>query len=337
MTSINKKIGILTVGGDCPGLNAAIRAIVRRGKQLGFEVLGIEDGWEGLIGKIRVRALKGEDVRGILNIGGTILGSSNIKPPQIKKRKAKIIKNLEKLQIEGLIVIGGDTTLKLTKDILKNFPIVFIPKTIDNDVEGTDFCLGFWSAVQTATNALDNLRTTAKSHHRAMVLEVMGRNFGWIATYAGLAGGADFILIPEAKIDFERLCRTVERRVTKGKRFSLIVVSEEAILKRGKDFKIKKSNQEIGEKVAELLSKKTGIDTRSVRLGHVLRGGVPCAFDRILGNRFGVAAVECVSKKQFEKAIVLKGDRVLSLPFSKIKGKKKVNLEVYKTASIFFH
>jgi len=339
-----KRVGVLTGGGDCPGLNAAIRAIFKKGKQLGFEIVGIKDGWDGLVEKINTKKLKEEDVRGILDRGGTILGSSRCNPLKIKNGMRKIVESFKKLKLSALIVIGGDDTLGIGRKLPKNFPIIAIPKTVDNDVKGTDFCIGFWTAVQTATEAIDRLHSTAESHHRAIILEVMGRRFGWIATYAGLAGGADYILIPETPIDIEKVCQTIRERRKKGKRFSIIVVSEGAKFK-GK--LVSKTGQTdlfghlrlggIGDRIAELVERKTGIETRVVSLGHVLRGGSPSAFDRILGTRLGIKAVDCVAKRKFQKAVVLKGNKILLIPLSKIKGQKKVNPDIYKTAKVFFH
>jgi 6-phosphofructokinase 1 len=331
MKNENKKIiGILTGGGDCPGLNAVIRAVVKEGSRKGFKVLGIEDGWQGLVGKTRTRELKEKDVRGIINKGGTILGSSTINPLKIKNGKKQIIENVKNLDLKALVVVGGDGTFAIGRSLPKNFPIIAIPKTIDNDVLGTDFCIGFWSAVETATKALDNLRTTASSHHRAMVLEVMGRDFGWIATYAGLAGGADYIFIPESKINVDKVCKAIEERTKKGKRFSLVIVSEGAELKRG-------LSGDVGEQLASLIKKNAGVVTRSVNLGHIVRGGIPCSFDRVLAGRMGVRAVEEISKGKIQIGVGLKGDEIITVPFSKMRGGKKTNMEVYKTASVFFN
>jgi 6-phosphofructokinase 1 len=244
--------------------------------------------------------------------------------------------------LDALIPIGGDDTLGVAQK-LPELPMVAIPKTIDNDLQGTDFCIGFWTAVQVATDAIERLRTTAKSHHRIMVLEVMGRDFGWVASYAGLAGGADLILIPEKLIDLDDVCKKIQKKAKKGKEFGVIVVSEGARLK-GKI--ISKTGRfdpfghpllgGIGEEVAKIIQEKTGLDTRAANLGHIIRGGSPYAFDRILALRFGVRAVELVAKKEFGQAVVLRGDKILAVPFSKIRGERKVNPEVYQAAKIFF-
>jgi ATP-dependent phosphofructokinase / diphosphate-dependent phosphofructokinase len=340
----HKRIGVVTGGGDCPGLNAAIRAIVKRGHQLGYEIIGIKDGWKGLIGKINARELTEEEVRGILTEGGTILGSSRTNPLKIANGMKEIAKSFKKLKLDGLITIGGDDTLGIAQKLSKNFPLIAIPKTIDNDVKGTDFCIGFWTAVQTATEALDRLHSTAESHHRVMVMEVMGRYYGWIATYAGLAGGADYILIPEVLIDIDKVCKTVKERTKKGKKFSLVVVSEGARLKgkiiskdAGGDLFGHKQLGGIGDRVAEMIREKIKIETRAVNLGHILRGGTPVAYDRILGTRLGIRAIESAAKGNFQKAAVLKGDKIALIPIFKLRGERKVNMEVYKAASFFFH
>lgn len=325
-----KRIGILTGGGDCPGLNSIIRAIVKRGISDGFEILGIEDGWQGMVGEAKARELKEEDVRGIMDKGGTILGSSTINPLALKDGKKQIVENFKKLDLSVLVVIGGDGTFAIGKELPEDFPIIAVPKTIDNDLFGTDFCVGFWSAVETATKALDCLRTTAKSHHRAMVLEVMGRDFGWIATYAGLAGGADYIFVPESEIEVDKVCKTVKKRIEKGKRFSLVVVSEGARLKNSK-------KEEPGKQLASLIEKEAGVETRSVNLGHIIRGGTPCAFDRILGTRMGVKAAEEAQKGNFQIGIGLKEGKIVVVPFPEMKGGRKADMEIYKTASLFFN
>lgn len=343
MPEKKKKVGVLTGGGDCPGLNAAIRAIVKRGEQLGFKIIGIYDGWRGLAEKVDFEGLNEKKVRGILDKGGTILGSSRANPLKIENGIKKIVNNFKKLKLDALIVVGGDDTLGVAQKLPKNFPIVGIPKTVDNDLIGTDFCIGFHTAIRTAMEAVDKLHSTAESHHRAMILEVMGRHFGWIATYAGLAGGADYILIPEIPIEIEEVCKTIKERTKKGKRFSIIVVSEGAKLK-GK--LVSKTGQidsfghlqlgGIGDAIAFLIREKIGIETRAVDLGHVLRGGTPSHFDRILATQFGVKAIELVSQKDFGKVVVLKGNKIKSLPLSGIKGGKRVDKEIYRIAKIFF-
>ncbi len=338
---ILKKVGVLTGGGDCPGLNSAIRAVVVRGEQLGFEVIGIKNGWEGLIKK-DIEILNKKKVSGILIKGGTILGSSRFNPLKVKDGLKKVIKNFKELEMEALIVIGGDDTLGVARRLLKSIPIVGIPKTIDNDIQGTDFCVGFYTAVQTAVDIIDKVYSTAESHHRVMVLEVMGRDFGWIAAYAGIAGGADYILIPENPIDINKICDNIKQKEKQGKLFSIIVVSEGAKLKGKVVLKTKKRDTfghpqlgGIGEVIADLIEKNIKKDTRWISLGHILRGGTPCAFDRILATKFGVKAIELISKREFNKMVALKENKVISLSLDKVKGQKAVDKDIYQITKIF--
>ncbi len=338
-----KKVGILTGGGDCPGLNAAIRAVVKRGHQLGFEFVGIKDGWKGMI-ENDSETLREKDVSGILPWGGTILASSRTNPLKIEKGVEKTVANFKKMNLDALIVIGGDDTLGVARHLSKKIPVVGIPKTIDNDLMDMDYCIGFHTAVRTIMEAVDKLHSTAESHHRVMILEVMGRHFGWIAVYAGLAGGADYILIPEDAIDIDEVCRNIKKRVKRGKRFSIIVVAEGAKLKEGK--MVTKTEEKdlfgharlggIGDLVGKLIKEKTDIDTRTSNIGHVARGGTPGHYDRILGTLLGVKAIELVSKRQFNKVAVLKDNKVKTLSFSKIRGGRAVDKEVYRVSKIFF-
>ena len=339
----NYRVGVLTGGGDCPGLNAVIRAIVRRGRQLGLTIIGIKEGWKGLVDG-RAGILTEKVVSEILPLGGTILGSSRTNPFKVEGGPAKVLSNFKKLRLAALITIGGDDTLGVAKKLLKSIPVIGVPKTIDNDLIGTDFCIGFQTAVGIAREAVDRLHSTAESHNRVMILEVMGRNFGWIATYAGLAGGADYILIPEIPIDIEKVCQSIQARVKRGKRFSIIVVAEGAKLKEGKI--VTKTGEKdvfgherlggIGDVMANLIKEKTGIDSRAANLGHILRGGTPDHFDRILATRLGVKAIEMVAKKEFGKAVILKGNQIKALSLSQIKGGRAIDREIYRIAEIFF-
>lgn len=334
-----KRVGVLTGGGDCAGLNSAIRAIVIRGEQLGFKILGIRQGWKGLVEKMNPISLNEKAVGGILNKGGTILGSSRTNPFKVEDGVSKLKFNFRRLKLDALIPIGGDDTLGVAQKLSKSFSIVGVPKTIDNDLKGTDFCIGFWSAVETAQDAIDHLQTTAESHQRVMVLEVMGRHFGWVAAYAGLGGGADKTLIPEFPIDIDKLSKEIKAQFKKGKKFAVVVVAEGAKLRKGK-FITKSEKKDpfgherlggIGALVSALIQEKTGFTSRSAKLGHIARGGSPCAFDRILASRLGVKAIENVSKGQFQTVVVLRGDKILSIPLSKIKSQRRVNMEVYQT------
>ncbi len=340
---IKTRVGVLTSGGDCPGLNAAIRAIVKRGKQLDLEIVGIRDGWKGLI-EGNSQILNENMVSGILALGGTILGTSRTNPLKVEGGLKKVEESFKELQLDALIVIGGDDTLGVARELPKTLPIVGIPKTIDNDLIGSDFCIGFQTAVQIAMEAIDRLHSTAESHHRVMVLEVMGRHFGWLATYAGLAGGADEILISERVININEVCQNIQRRIKKGKRFSIVIVAEGVKLNEGKI--ITKTEEKdpfgharlggAGDLVANLIKEKIGIETRAANLGHIVRGGSPCSFDRILATHFGIKAIEMVFNKEFGKVVVLKGNKIKTLSFSKIRGGRKVDKEIYRIAKIFF-
>ncbi len=329
-----KKIAILTGGGDCPGLNAVIRGVVRAAVlQRGWQVIGIRDGFDGLVGEPRVVDLDLAAVRGILPRGGTILGTSNRGNPfrypvkgaggvELKDVSSEVVANFRKLGAEALIVVGGDGTLKIGRQLHEmGIPMVGVPKTIDNDLRGTDVTFGYNSAVGVVTEALDRLHTTAESHQRVMVVEVMGRDAGWIALEAGIAGSADVILIPEIPFDFERICAAIEARRQRGSRFS-IVVAAEGSYPRGEGKVVQKSAGEnlgverlggIGKFVGDELGRCLDMESRVVVLGHVQRGGSPTPFDRILGSRFGVRAVELVEKAEFGKMVALRGRSVVAV------------------------
>lgn len=338
-----KRIGILTGGGDCPGLNAVIRAVTKTAIQdLGLEVLGIEDGYAGLLSG-RAHPLKSEHVSGILTHGGTILGTSNWANPFkvaincgkkiiFEDQSDVAVKHFRSWELDALIAVGGDGTIGVARKLMrKGIPVVGIPKTIDNDLPETDFTFGFHTAVDIATEALDRLHTTAAAHHRAMILEVMGRNAGWIALYAGAAGGADAILIPEISFDVESVCKQVQRRAQIGKRASLISIAEGAFPKggqrifRGSDSKNPYPEKlgGIGNSLAKEIEKRTGIETRAATLGHIQRGGSPSAFDRNLGTLFGNYAVELVRRKKWGHMVCLQGQRITSVPIEKVTGKIK--------------
>lgn len=333
-----KRIGLLTGGGDCPGLNAAIRAVTKGTIKLGYEVVGFLDGLPGLINS-RYEILDEIKTSGIIDRGGTILGSSGIDPSKfdIESRSAEIIGKFEEFSLETLVIIGGNTTLGIASQLAdKGIPIIGIPKTIDNDVRGTDYTIGFQTAVQIATDALDRLRSTAESHHRVMILEVMGRNTGWIATYAGMANGADAILIPEVTMNMERLCGMLKARYESGKRFSIVVVAEGTKLEG-------KSRSEYGRlggvgKVLEgIIQERTGLETRTTLLGHVQRGGTPVAYDRSLAIAFGSKAAELISARKYGEMTALKGNRITSAPLQvAAEGIKTVYLNAYKAAEKFF-
>ncbi|MBS4026982.1 MAG: 6-phosphofructokinase [Clostridia bacterium] len=328
-----KKIGVLTGGGDCPGLNAVIRAVVKSGiRQHGVEVVGLINGFAGLIhGEYRM--LTEHAVSGILPRGGTILGTTNRDNPfryAVQEKGETVfqdlsdqaIENMQQLGIEALAIIGGDGTLAIAHQFYqKGVPVVGIPKTIDNDLSATDVTFGFDTALTTACEAIDKLHTTAESHHRVMVLEVMGRYAGWIALHAGLSGGADVILIPEKPFSIEKVCAKVHERCSQGKKFSIVVVAEGAAFEGG-EMVVQRLVQEshdpvrlggIGQQVANAVEKCAGLETRVTVLGHLQRGGSPTAYDRILGTRFGVMAVNLLAAGQFGQMVALKGTEILAV------------------------
>ncbi|HBQ22041.1 MAG: hypothetical protein A2Z91_03395 [Deltaproteobacteria bacterium GWA2_38_16] len=329
-----KKIGIMTGGGDCPGLNAAIRAVVRSAYNQHIEVLGFRFGWKGVIEK-DYETLDLSVVSGILPRGGTFLGSSRTNPLGNKKWSSQIKENMAKLELDALIVTGGDGTLRATFELYEKekLPLVAIPKTIDNDLMGTDQTFGFDTAVSIATEAIDRIHTTAESHQRVMIIEVMGRDTGWIATYAGIAGGADFILIPEVKITLKEIVEKLKERHKRGKTFSIIVVAEGANL----DGIVKGEKGSITKFLAEKIEKETGYETRVTILGHVQRGGTPTPFDRILATRFGIYATQLVLGKKFGQMVALHGTDIVSVPLKEAVGKlKKCDLNLYDIAKTFF-
>jgi len=343
-----RRVGLLTGGGDCPGLNAVIRAAARTGFHLGWEVWGIEDGFDGLLTR-DVRRLTGRDVRGILQLGGTILGTTNRRNPfqyPVRKGKAfveadrsnEVMRNFKALGLDALIAIGGDGTLAIADRFArKGMKIVGVPKTIDNDIPATVVTFGFDTAVSTATDALDRLHTTAESHKRVMVVELMGRSTGWIALHSGVSGGADAILIPEIPFDVHKVCDTIRARERARREFSIVVVAEGAIARHGRQIvrEPKEVGREprlggIGEWLAVEIARHTGKETRSLVLGHLQRGGQPTSFDRLLGTRFGAAAMRMVAQGRFGTMVALVPPKVLAVPLAKAVGHgriKKVPLD----------
>ena len=333
-------------GGDAPGINAVIRAVVRKGIQnYGYEVVGIKDGWHGLIENDFV-PLDLKSVSGILPRGGSILGTSRTNPFKREKDAETVVKNAKKAGIGAVVAIGGDDTLSVAYKMGElGLKCVGVPKTIDNDLAGTDYTFGFMTAVTIATEALDRLHTTAETHHRVMILEVMGRYTGWIALEAGLAGGADIILIPEKPFDIKQICRYIGDRQKRGRNFSIIVVAEGAKPKGGAEIIYSENVDEfghirlggIGYYIGKEIEKRMKIETRVVVLGHLQRGGSPTAFDRILSTRFGIGAIDLVSKKKFGHMVAIKGNDIVSVPLKDVIGKRKtVDLEIYKIAQVFF-
>ncbi len=338
-------IGILTGGGDCPGLNPVIRAVVRKALKEGYDVIGIKNGWKGMI-ENDTMPLTIDSVSGILPRGGTILGTSRTNPYKKEGGVEKVKDNFKKMGLYALVATGGEDTLgvaaKLFKDGIPN--VVGVPKTIDNDLSCTDYTFGFDTAINIATECIDRLHTTAESHHRVLVAEVMGRHAGWIALESGIAGGADFILIPEKPIDIEAVCAAIKSRHSRGKLFSIIVVAEGAQF-ASKDVTQTQALDEfghvrlggIGELLSKEIEKRTGFETRVSVFGHIQRGGSPTAFDRILGTRFGVKAVELIKDKKFGRMAALRGNDIVDVPLADaVKELKTVDEDLYKVAEVFF-
>lgn len=344
--TVTNRIGVLTGGGDCPGLNAAIRAIVRTAAGQNISCYGFPNGWQGVIDG-SVAQLTIESTRGILHRGGTILGTSRTDPYRVDDGVRLIRDALEIHGLDGLIIIGGEGTLSAATRLWEDeqIPVVGVPKTIDNDVGGTDLTIGFITAVDIATEAVDRLHTTAESHNRVMVLEVMGRHAGWIATYAGMAGGADAILIPEQPFDIDAVCRHVRQRAGRGRDFSIIVVAEGAEPVEGtmpvpgyeEDEFGRPRLGGIGHAVALEVEDRTGFPARVTILGHVQRGGGPHPADRVLATRFGVAAVNAARERRWGSMVALRGRDIADLPLAKATRElKRVPREVYAIAETFF-
>ena len=340
------RIGVLTGGGDCPGLNAVIRAVVRKGVGVyGHEFVGFRDGWRGpLDGQTMPLGVK--EVRGILPRGGTILGSSRTNPFKIEGGVERIKANLTELGVDALVAIGGEDTLGVaTKLSDLGVKVVGVPKTIDNDLNATDFTFGFDTAVNIAMEAIDRLHTTAESHHRVLVVEVMGRHAGWIALHAGIAGGANVVLIPEQPFDIEKVCAHVEERF-KSHYSPIIVVSEGAVPVEGGDMTLVSGEKDafghvrlggIGDRLAKEIETRTGEESRAVVLGHVQRGGTPTAFDRWLATRFGLHAIAAVSEGDFGTMMALRGTDIVRVPLIEGTGELKlVTPEQYGEAEVFF-
>lgn len=341
-----KTIGVLTGGGDCPGLNAVIRAVVRRADGLGYKVVGIKNGWLGLL-RGNAEPLTLNSVSGILPRGGTILGTSRTNPLANEDDRKRLLANLKKLKLDYLIAVGGEDTLGVARKLsIEGVKVIGVPKTIDNDIDGTDQTFGFDTAVTIVTEAIDRLHSTAESHQRVIVVEVMGRHTGWIAVVGGLAGGADCILIPEQPKTIEEICRIVKRRHARGRVFSIVVVAEGFKLAGydrlvTKDAKIDQFGHEhlggIGELIADEIEKRTGFETRVTVLGHVQRGGSPTAFDRLLGTRYGVRAVDLIHEGKVGQMVCLRGNKIINVPLQKTMKKLKfVDPELIRTAEIFF-
>lgn len=341
------KIGILTSGGDCPGLNAVIRAIVRKADLRKFETIGIKNGWKGIFDESYL-PLNLSSVAGIINRGGTILGTSRFSPFQDKEGKDTLLHKISKEGFDALIAIGGEGSMHIAQMAHEaGINVVGVPKTIDNDIYGTDYSFGFDTAVGIATEAIDRLHTTAESHHRIMILEVMGRHAGWIALYSGIAGGADVVIIPEKKIKVDDVLEVLKSRYKRGKLFSIIVIAEGAsfdeleISKTSTGKKLDDFGRErlggISTYLSEEIEKRTGFETRSTILGYVQRGGIPSSFDRILGTRLGVYSVEMINSGKFGRMCAIQGNEITDITIKKAISKlKTVDLDIYKVAQVFF-
>ncbi len=342
------RIGILTGGGDCPGLNAVIRAVVRKGVQEGDAILGILHGWNGMLTG-QHEELTQRSVSGLIHRGGTILHTSRTNPFKEESGGEKVVATFKRLGLDALIAIGGEDTLGVAFKLFQTgMPIVGVPKTIDNDLAGTDFTFGFDTAVTIATEAIDRLHTTAESHDRVIVLEVMGRNTGWIATYCGLAGGADVILIPEKPFNLNEVAEVISARHSYGKNFSIVVVAEGAGMDTGGGEGYVKQDEGtdefghvrlggVGHFLAREIEDRTGFEARVTVLGHVQRGGSPTPHDRILATRFGVKAHELVREGRFGTMAALVGNRVDAVSLEEaVKSLKTVDMDLYRIAEIFF-
>ncbi len=339
------RVGVLTGGGDCPGLNAVIRAVVRKGvKEYGFEFVGFRDGWKGPLEGVTT-PLGIPEVRGILPRGGTILGSSRTNPIKIEGGVDRIKANLAELGVDALIAIGGEDTLGVATQLHDlDVPVVGVPKTIDNDLSATDYTFGFDTAVNIASEAIDRLHTTAESHHRVLVVEVMGRHAGWIALHAGISGGANAILIPEEPFDFDEVIRWVETRFESH--YSPIIVVAEGALPKDGDLITKDQTLDafghvklsgIGDWLASGIEARTGKEARTSVLGHIQRGGTPTAFDRVLATRFGLQAIDAVADKQFGVMVALRGTDIVRVPLLEATGVlKTVPPERYAEVKTFF-
>jgi len=321
------RIGILTSGGDCPGLNATIRSVVVQGEKEGYEIIGFIDGWAGVL-ENRWRKLTEGEVEDIHRQGGTILFTCRTNPYKETKGLERVKDTLKENRIDALVAIGGDDTLGVAHRLCsEGIKIVGIPKTIDNDLSATDYTLGFDTAINIAVEAMDRLHSTARSHHRVMVVEIMGRHTGWMTLEAGIGGGAHIILIPEVPFDLDEVCRTLRERKDAGKNYSMVAVAEGAKAAKGSKLLTQEVVKEVktdafgnillggvGEALAKEIASRTGLETRSVILGHLQRGGSPSAFDRFLATRFGIKAVELIKEGKFSQMVSLKGTDIISVP-----------------------
>jgi 6-phosphofructokinase 1 len=347
MTQQLQRIGILTGGGDCPGINAVLRAVVRRALLDQVTVLGINNGWLGLI-EGEIGPLSRQSVLGILPRGGTIIGTSRVDPLESPARLQKIREHWAQHQLDALVVVGGEGTLRAAWRMHQEegFPIVGVPKTIDNDLCGTDYTIGLDTAISVVVDAIDRLHSTAESHHRVMVLEVMGRHSGWIATCGGMAGGADIVLVPEMPFRFSRVCEILYQRKRSDRPFSIVVIAEDAKPHPEEDFLTPEQQHAIyrherlggiGQLLAAQIEQQTGIEARVAVLGYMQRGGTPTAFDRILATRLGIKAYEMAQAGEYGRMAAVQALTMTSVPLEEAVAKiKPVEPEIYRAAEVFF-
>jgi phosphofructokinase-like protein len=348
---MSKRVALLTGGGDCPGLNAVIRAVTRRSLDRGYQAVGVREGWHGLV-EGKFRPLDDRAISGILPRGGTILGTTRTNPYKVDEGVERVLEQFASERLDALVAIGGEDTLGVAARLFDEhgFPVVGVPKTIDNDLSATDYTFGFDTAVTVATEAIDRLHTTAESHNRVMVVEVMGRHTGWIAVMSGMAGGADVVLIPEHPITIEEACRDIQRRHERGKDFSIVVVSEgyELTYASGERQQIAQEPAAtdqfghvrlggVGQALAAEIEERTGYETRVTVLGHVQRGGTPTARDRVLATRYGLKAADLVEEERWGTMAALDGDDIVEVPLKDAVAElKTVPPEFYDAARAFF-
>ena len=344
------RVGILTGGGDCPGLNAVIRAVTRRSHEHGYEVVGVRAGWRGLVDGL-LMPLGPQEISGLLPRGGTILSTSRTNPFKLDGGVDRVLSTFEREGLDALVAIGGEDTLGVAARLYeeRRFPVVGVPKTIDNDLSATDYTFGFDTAVSICTEAIDRLHTTAESHNRVMVVEVMGRHTGWIAVMSGIAGGADVILIPEQPITVEQACSEIQHRHERGKTFSIVVVSEgyELTYDSGERRQVAQETEAdefghvqlggVGQELARDIEERTGFETRVTVLGHVQRGGTPTARDRVLATRYGLKAADLVQEGRFGRMAALHGDAIVDVPLEEATSElKTVPDDWFEVARAFF-
>jgi ATP-dependent phosphofructokinase / diphosphate-dependent phosphofructokinase len=339
------KVGVLTGGGDCPGLNAVIRAVGRRAMVRGHEFIGVRDGWKGLVEAL-FEPLGPREISGLLPRGGTIIGTTRTNPYRLDGGVERVVSNFERASFDALVAIGGEDTLGVAARLHaeREFPVVGVPKTIDNDLSATDYTFGFDTAVSVATEAIDRLHTTAESHNRVMVVEVMGRHTGWIAVMSGIAGGADMILIPEEPVPIEEACEQLRHRHERGKDFSIVVVSEGYELHGVSDGgevdqfgHVRLSERGVGAALAREIEQRTGFETRVTVLGHIQRGGTPTPRDRVLATRYGLKAADLVEEGKFGRMAALRGDAIVDVALADATAElKTVPADWYGVARAFF-